>query len=85
MKWIKTALVPSVYGLLPFVHAIAGCEEAIVYLYGSNAGQGFDKLSYRRFLENLATNTSSVQVHTLLQTAAAAKYLSTCVYCQVLK
>ena len=55
---------------------ISAGEEAIVSLsvqpscrclYGGNVGEGLDKLRYRRFLEKLATNISSVQVHTLPQ------------------
>ena len=65
-NWIKTAL-GSVCELLTFVHAIARCEEDIVSVYGGNAGKGFDKLHYRRFIEKLATSKSSVQVHTLPQ------------------
>ena len=80
MKGIKTVLGPSVCELLPSVNAIVACEEAIVYLYGSHAGEGFDKLHYCRFFEKLAANTSSVQVHTSPQTVAAARYHSTCVY-----
>ena len=43
-------------------------------LYGGNAGEGFDKLRYRRFVEKLVTNTSSVRVHILPPLAAAAQY-----------
>ena len=123
---IKTDLGPSVCEVLPFVHAILGCdttsrifgigkgtplkklksdpnfkkqaeifltdvsmnsiisagEESIVSLYGGNVGEGLDKLRYRRFLKKLAANISSVQVHTLFSTAAAAQYHSTRVYYQ---
>ena len=44
---------------------ISAGEEAIVSLYGGYVGEALDKLLYRRFLEKLATNISSVQVHTL--------------------
>ena len=43
-------------------------------------GKGLDTLRYRNYREKVATRTSSVPVHTLPPTAAAAKYHDECVW-----
>ena len=49
-------------------------------------GKGLDTLRYRNFREKVATRTSSVPVHTLPPTAAAAaKYHDECVYYQTMR
>ena len=55
-----------------------------MFVWGKQ-GKGLDMLCYRNFREKVATKTSSVPVHTLPPTAAAAaKYHNECVYYQTM-
>ena len=54
----------------------------MICLYGGQSEEGLDALRYRRFREKVVTRTSSVQVHTLPPTAAAAENHSARVYYQ---
>lgn len=127
INWLQNNLGQNVCDMLPFVHAITGCdttsrlfgigkgvalkklkegglfkdqaevfsreatkeeissagEKAIACLYGGRPGEGLDALRYRRFREKVSASTSSVQVHTLPPTAAAASYHSARVHLQV--
>ena len=127
IQYVKRSLGPEMCALLPFAHAIAGCdttsrlfgigkgvplqklksdphfkqqaetfikrvpkedifhagEEVLICLYGGRAGECLDDLRYRRFCEKVAAGNSSVQVHTLPPTTAAARCHIARVYYQV--
>ena len=55
--------------------SIAG-EQALVALYNGKPGESLDSLRYKRFCENIATNTSCIHPQTLPPTSAAAKHHS---------
>ena len=53
-------------------------------LYNGKPSESLDSLRYKRFCENIATNTSCIHPQTLPPTSAAAKYHSLRVYFQIL-
>ena len=132
-KWdilqTKRLLDQNVCSMLPFIHAITGCdttshvfgigkgmalkkmisdnylkeqavkftgvtskaeiiqagEEYLLCLYNGAPYEGLDYLRFRKFATKVMTNTSSVQVHALQPTSAAASYHSMRAYLQVLE
>ncbi|GFR65217.1 hypothetical protein ElyMa_005525100 [Elysia marginata] len=62
---------------------IASGEKALVSLYGGRAGDTLDMLRYKRLWEKVVSSITTVQVRSLPQTSAAAKYHSLRVYLQV--
>ena len=58
-------------------------EKALCCLYGGRPNEGLDVVRYRRFCEKVATSDTTVKVHSLPPTSAAARYHSARVYLQV--
>lgn len=56
---------------------------ALSCLYGGHSGEGLNTLCYRHFSEKVATNITSVHVHSLSLTAVTISYHRAHVYCQV--
>lgn len=130
-KWdilqTKRLLGENVCSMLPFIHAITGCdttsrvfgigkgmalkkmisdnylkeqavkftgvtskteiiqagEETLLSLYNGAPYEGLDNLRFRNFASKVMTSTTSVQVHSLPPTSAAASYHSMRTYLQV--
>ena len=65
------------------VDIIKAGEDLIIHLFGGVSVEGLDLLRFRKFANKVMASSSSVQVHTLPPTSAAAAFHSQRVYLQV--
>ena len=58
-------------------------KKALVQLFGGKPGVGLNAHRYQHYFEQMATNTSHVELQNLRPIAAAAQFYSLRVYLQV--